>query len=174
MELDLSCLKSIEQFAEDVKKNHKEIHILINNAGVSYPNSRRIETIDNFEIHFGVNYLGHFHLTNLLLEPLSNTSGKSRVVVVASSLHERGEIRLDDLNSLQVSHRANLYANSKLANVYFAQQLAQKTKDMNINVYACCPGWVYTGLFRHTIKWYHFFVITPVAFFFMRSARQVK
>lgn len=172
MELDLASLKSIKNFSDEIKKNYKQIHILINNAGVSYPSSTRLETADQFEIHFGVNYLGHFYLTNLLLDELNLSSGKSRVVVVASSLHERGEINLDNLNNEKLSNKSNLYANSKLANIYFAQELARRTKDKNINVYACCPGWVYTGLFRYTIRWYHFFVVAPVAFFFMRSASQ--
>ncbi|XP_072380775.1 retinol dehydrogenase 11-like isoform X1 [Diabrotica undecimpunctata] len=172
MELDLSSLESIKSFTNEVKKNFNEIHILINNAGVHHPNTTRVETSDHFEIHFGVNYLGHFYLTNLLLEQLSLPSGKSRVVVIASSLHERGEIHLDDLNSEKNTRRANLYANSKLANIYFAQELANRIKEKNINVYACCPGWVFTGLFRHTIRWYHFFVVAPVAFFFMRSPQQ--
>ncbi|CAG9859354.1 unnamed protein product [Phyllotreta striolata] len=175
MELDLGCLKSIEKFAENIKSKHHEIHLLINNAGVSYPNNRRLETSDNFEIHFGVNYLGHFFLTNLLLDNLAKASSKtakSRVVVLASSLHERGNIRLDDLNSIQTAHQSNLYANSKLANIYFASEFAQRAKDRNVNVYACCPGWVYTNLFRHTLSWYHFFLVAPVAFFFMRSAKQ--
>ncbi|VEN63196.1 unnamed protein product [Callosobruchus maculatus] len=169
MELDLASLQSITKFSEEIKKQFPEVNILVNNAGVSFPNTKRIETEDGFEIHFGVNHLGHFYLTNLLLDVL--TAGSARVVVVSSSLHEKGEINLDDLNSLSLTKKTNLYANSKLANVYFAQELAQRTKG-KINVYTCCPGWVYTNLFRHSIKWYHYFLILPVAFFFMRSPKQ--
>ncbi|KAG5887916.1 hypothetical protein JTB14_003013 [Gonioctena quinquepunctata] len=170
MELDLSSLQSIKHFADEIKQTYHTIHLLINNAGVSYPKSKRIETSDGFEIHFGVNHLGHFYLTNLLLDLLSQDS--SRIVVVASTLHERGEINLNDLNSSQTTKKANLYANSKLANVYFARELARRTKPRNVKVYACCPGWVYTGLFRHSVRWYHYFFIAPMAFFFMRSPKQ--
>ncbi|CAH1155267.1 unnamed protein product [Phaedon cochleariae] len=170
MEVNLASLKSIKNFAEEVNKNHEEINILVNNAGVSFPNSQRMLTEDKFEIHFGVNYLAHFYLTSLLLKLLS--IAPSRVIVVASSLHERGEINLSDLNHLHSTKKTNLYANSKLANVYFAQELARRIESNHVRVYACCPGWVYTGLFRHSLKWYHYILIAPVAFFFMRSAKQ--
>ncbi|KAJ8979582.1 hypothetical protein NQ317_019157 [Molorchus minor] len=172
MELDLASLYSVKKFAENIKKQYKEIHLLINNAGVSFPNNKRVETKDGFEVHFGVNHLGHFYLTNQLLELLSNNKSASRVVIIASSLHERGEINLNDLNSLHAKKKSNLYANSKLMNIYFSQELAKRTKLKNIQVYSCCPGWVYTGLFRYSIKWYHYFIVAPIAFFFMRSPRQ--
>lgn len=175
MEIDLASLKSIRRFADEIKSKFKAIHLLINNAGVSYPKNKRVETQDGFEVHFGVNHLGHFYLTNLLLDLLSaDTTSISRVVVVASSLHERGAIDLDDLNSLSDNSNKNLYANSKLANIYFAQELSRRVASKNIKVYACCPGWVYTGLFRHSLKWYHYFLMSPVALFFMRSPFQVN
>ncbi|XP_018564020.1 retinol dehydrogenase 11-like [Anoplophora glabripennis] len=173
MELDLASLYSIKNFADKIKEHYQEINILINNAGVAFPNTKRVETKDGFEVHFGVNHLGTFYLTNLLLEPLSASSGNNaRVVVVASSLHEKGVVNVNDLNSLRVTKKTNLYANSKLMNIYFAQELSRRIKSKKINVYACCPGWVYTALFRHSIKWYHYFLIAPVAFFFMRSPKQ--
>lgn len=176
MELDLASLHSVKKFANHVKKQFQEINILVNNAGVAFPNTKRVETKDGFEVHFGVNHLAHFYLTNLLLEPLSASSSdnNSRIVVVSSSLHEKGEVNLNDLNSLRLTKKTNLYANSKLINIYFAQELARRTKSKKINVYACCPGWVYTGLFRHSIKWYHYFLAAPVAFFFMRSPKQAS
>nr|XP_023022992.1 retinol dehydrogenase 11-like [Leptinotarsa decemlineata] len=168
MELDLASLKSIKHFADEVKRKYNKIHLLINNAGVSYPSKMTAQTSDGFEIHMGVNHLGHFYLTQQLLDLLSESS---RVVVVASSLHERGEINLSDLNSF-AAKKTNLYANSKLANIYFAQELARRTKKEKIKVYACCPGWVYTGLFRHYMRWFHFILVAPLAFFFMRSPKQ--
>ncbi|KAJ8927877.1 hypothetical protein NQ314_019621 [Rhamnusium bicolor] len=173
MELDLASLYSIKSFADNVKKHYKEINLLINNAGVAFPNKKRVETKDGFEVHFGVNHLGHFFLTNLLMELLAASSNScSRVVIVTSSLHEKGVLNLNDLNSVRTATRYNLYANSKLANIYFAQELAKRVKSKNIRVYACCPGWIYTRLFRHSFKWYHYFLVAPVAFFFMRSPKQ--
>ena len=70
MELDLGSLASIRQFCSNVKSKWNKIDILINNAGVYIPCSNRMKTEDGFEIHFGVNYLGHFLLTNLLLDEI--------------------------------------------------------------------------------------------------------
>ncbi|CAG9769888.1 unnamed protein product [Ceutorhynchus assimilis] len=170
MELDLASLKSVKLFSEMVKEKFSEIHILINNAGVAYPKSQRLQTADGFEMHFGTNHLGHFYLTNLLESLVAN--GKGRVVVVASSLHEKGKLDIKAIQSLEFEDRENLYANSKLANVYFAQEFAKRSKDKGIKVYAICPGWVYTSLFRYSFKWYHLIMVAPVAFFFMRSAKQ--
>lgn len=171
MVLDLASLKSIKQFSENIKANYPHVHLLINNAGVSYPRkSPRIETEDRFEIHFAVNYLGHFYLTNLLLPILPEK--ESRVVIVSSSLHEKGKIDLHDLNRLKGIENTNLYADSKLACVYFGMELAKRTKGKT-NIYTCCPGWVYTSLFRHSIKWFHYLLISPIAFFYMRSPKQV-
>lgn len=170
MKLDLDSLSSIKEFSQLVKKNHSKIDILVNNAGVAYPRSQRLQTADGFEIHFGTNHLGHFYLTNLLEDLVVHAKG--RVVVVASSLHEKGKIDLKSIKNLEFEDGENLYANSKLANVYFAQELARRTKEKGIKVYALCPGWVYTGLFRHSFKWYHFILIAPVAFFYMRNSKQ--
>lgn len=171
MELNLASLKSIKSFADEIHKKYSVIHLLVNNAGVAYPKNTYIETEDKFEIHFGVNYLGHFYLTKQLQDLLLKDSS-SRVVVVSSLLHEKGVINVDDLNNIQKKRSINMYANSKLACVYFARELAKKNKSLK--VYTCCPGWVYTGLFRYSIRWYHYILFLPVAFFFMRTPWQVR
>ena len=70
MELDLASFTSIKNFATEILENFPEIHVLINNAGVYVPLQNKAKTNEGFEIHFGVNHLGHFLLTNLLLEHL--------------------------------------------------------------------------------------------------------
>ncbi|KAA8588270.1 hypothetical protein FQN60_001464 [Etheostoma spectabile] len=98
--LDLASLESVRQFVKSFKERDLPLNILVNNAGVMLIPEGRTE--DGFEQHFGVNYLGHFLLTWLLLDTLK-VSGKcgnfSRVVNVSSSAHRIGEIRLNDLNS---------------------------------------------------------------------------
>jgi NAD(P)-dependent dehydrogenase (short-subunit alcohol dehydrogenase family) len=71
MQLDLSSLESIREFVKEALAQFKEIHILVNNAGVYIPMAEKQKTKDGFEIHFGVNHLGHFLLTNLLLDRLA-------------------------------------------------------------------------------------------------------
>lgn len=73
MHLDLASLQSVREFAEEILKDFPEIHVLINNAGVSVPVGKNEKTKDGFEINFGVNHLGHFLLTNLLLERLQES-----------------------------------------------------------------------------------------------------
>ncbi|XP_060535877.1 retinol dehydrogenase 11-like [Cylas formicarius] len=169
MAVNLSSLKSVKDFAAEVKRDFSKLDLLVNNAGVAYPKGHKLETSDGFEVHFGVNHLGHFFLTNLLEPLLANAKG--RVVVVASSLHEKGRLNLHDLNGSEAPPKENLYANSKLANVYFAQELARRTKEKGVKVYAVCPGWVYSALFRH-FRWYFYVMVAPVAFFFMRNCKQ--
>lgn len=172
IELDLASLSSIKTFADTIKSKYPKINILINNAGVSFPEDRKIMTKDGFEIHFGINHLGHFYLTNLLLDNMKNND-KNRIIIISSMLHEKGEIDLDDLNMEKKTNRKNAYANSKLANVYFCKELAKRTKGQDVNVYCVCPGWVFSSLFRHHIKkmlMYLIFVI-PAAFLFMRSTK---
>lgn len=74
MELDLASFSSIREFANRVLQNFSHIHVLINNAGVYAPLKDHALTKDGFEIHFGVNHLGHFLLTNLLLDRLKQST----------------------------------------------------------------------------------------------------
>ncbi|XP_014213897.1 retinol dehydrogenase 11-like [Copidosoma floridanum] len=174
MELDLASMTSIRHFAAEVLKNFREIHVLINNAGV-YATDTAL-TKDGFELHFGVNHLGHFLLTNLLLDRLKQ-SAPSRVVVVTSKLLESGVIDFNNLNGekcLPVKGRMNPgYCNSKLANAYFATELASRTEGSGVSIYIVCPGFVYTGLFRHVKRsWLHYILFSPVALLFLRTPNQ--
>ncbi|XP_034934003.1 retinol dehydrogenase 12-like [Chelonus insularis] len=176
MELDLASLASIKKFAEQVLRDFSEIHGLINNAGVYVPLKDHALTKDGFEIHFGVNHLGHFLLTNLLLDRLK-LSAPSRIVVVTSKLLESGVIDFSNLNSekgLPTKGRMNpAYCNSKLANAYFAVELAKRLENTGVNVYMVCPGFTYTGLFRHVKRsWFHYIIFSPVALLFLRTAYQ--
>ncbi|XP_012063069.1 PREDICTED: retinol dehydrogenase 12-like [Atta cephalotes] len=176
MELDLASFSSIKKFANEVLKKFSQIHVLINNAGVYAPLKDHALTKDGFEIHFGVNHLGHFLLTNLLLDRLKE-SAPSRIVVVTSKLLESGVIDFSNLNGekgLPVKSRMNPgYCNSKLANAYFAAELAKRTENTGVNVYMVCPGFTYTGLFRNVKRsWFHYIIFSPVALMFLRTANQ--
>jgi len=176
MELDLSSLGSIRAFVKEFSEDYDHIDILINNAGVYIPYDKHQVTKDGFEINFGVNHLGHFLLTNLLLDLLKKGES-SRVITVASSLHEKGEIRLNDLNlqTLTEDEKKNVkpYNNSKMANVLFSRELANRLAGSGVHTYALCPGWVKTGLFRNAdLKFYQYFLVVPVALLFMRTLHE--
>ncbi|XP_032683441.1 retinol dehydrogenase 11-like isoform X2 [Odontomachus brunneus] len=176
MELDLASFLSIREFANKVLKDFSQIHVLINNAGVYASLKDHALTKDGFEIHFGVNHLGHFLLTNLLLDRLKQST-PSRIVVLTSKLLESGVIDFSNLNGekgLPVKGRMNPgYCNSKLANAYFAAELAKRTENSGVNVYMVCPGFTYTGLFRNVKRsWFHYIIFSPFALMFLRTANQ--
>ncbi|XP_062846693.1 retinol-DH_like_SDR_c domain-containing protein [Trichomycterus rosablanca] len=145
--LDLTSLISVRQFVEEYTATEKRLDILINNAGVMMcPHSL---TKDGFETQFGVNHLGHFLLTVLLLDTLKN-SAPSRVVNVSSIAHKRGKIHFDDLNFTETPYDSLVsYKQSKLANILFTRELARQTKDSGVTAYALHPGVIRTELGRH-------------------------
>ena len=148
MELDLADLDSVRSFAETFRTEYSDLHVLSNNAGVmAIPRS---ETEDGFETQFGVNHLGHFALTGLLLDRLRETAGETRIVTQSSGLHERGEIDFADLHGEQSYDRFDAYAQSKLANVLFAYELDRRLRaaDADVTSVACHPGFAATNLQR--------------------------
>ncbi|XP_022361141.1 retinol dehydrogenase 12 [Enhydra lutris kenyoni] len=145
--LDLSDTKSIRAFAEGFLAEEKQLHILINNAGVMMcPYSK---TADGFETHLGVNHLGHFLLTHLLLERLK-ASTPARVVNLSSVVHHAGKIHFHDLQSEKHYSRGLAYCHSKLANVLFTRELARRLQGTGVTTYAVHPGIVSSELVRHS------------------------
>ncbi|APX97161.1 oxidoreductase [Natronorubrum daqingense] len=143
---DLASLESIREFA--TRLEGESVDVLINNAGtMAIP---RRETEDGFETQFGVNHLGHFALTGLLLERLrtDDESNPARVVTVSSGLHERGTIDFDDLHGEGSYDGWDAYAQSKLANVLFAYELERRFRagDANAMSVAVHPGYADTKL----------------------------
>jgi NAD(P)-dependent dehydrogenase (short-subunit alcohol dehydrogenase family) len=140
--LDLADLESVRAFAAETQ----ELDVLINNAGVMHVAKQR--TKDGFELQFGTNHLGHFALTNLLLDRIGE-----RVVVVASEAHRVGRIRLDDLNWEHGRYERHLaYGQAKLANLLFASELQRRLQQTGspIRVTAAHPGWAATNLQSHS------------------------
>lgn len=108
----------------------------------------KMQTKDGIELQFGVNHLGHFLLTNLLLDLLQHSS-PSRVVNVSSLAHTRGEIKVADLNSEHNYDSGKAYSQSKLSNVLFTRELARRLQGTGVTVNALHPGIVHTELGRH-------------------------
>ena len=141
-ELDLTSLASIRTFADNVG----DVDILVNNAGVMY--APKGLTADGFELHIGTNHLGHFALTNLLLDRLTD-----RVVTVTSGLASRGKIDLNDLNWQRRTYKdSQAYADSKQANVLFTLELQRRLALAGRSVIAVAahPGVAKTNLLSHT------------------------
>ncbi|TNM94781.1 hypothetical protein fugu_017540 [Takifugu bimaculatus] len=144
--LDLASLRSVRKFCEEIIEEEEKIDVLINNAGIyQCPYSK---TEDGFEMQFGVNHLGHFLLTHLLLD-LLKASSPSRIVVVSSKLYKYGDINFDDLNSEKSYDKAFCYSQSKLANLLFTLELARQLEGTGVTVNALTPGIVRTRLGRH-------------------------
>uniref|UniRef100_A0A667YLY6 Zgc:153441 n=1 Tax=Myripristis murdjan TaxID=586833 RepID=A0A667YLY6_9TELE len=128
--LDLSSLRSVRHFSTELRAAEKRLDILINNAGVMM--CPKMLTDDGFEMQLGVNHLGHFLLTNLLLE-LLKSSAPSRVVTVSSVVHDRGKIHFDDLHFERTPYSPlTSYRQSKLANILFTRELASRTRGTTI------------------------------------------
>ncbi|WP_055588692.1 oxidoreductase [Streptacidiphilus griseoplanus] len=121
--LDLASLTSVREAASQLRAAHHRVDLLINNAGVMW--APRGRTADGFETHLGVNHLGHFAFTGLLLDLLTGTLG-SRIVTVTSPAHKEGRIDLDDLPSNSRYRPNRAYARSKLANLMFAYELNRR------------------------------------------------
>ena len=140
--LDLSSLASVRAFAQNIIESEERVDILINNAGTWSHPSTRCETKDGFEQTIGVNHFGPFLLTNLLTDKMAHSPElPSRIINVASRAHERGEIRLDDINSEKEYNGFAAYSQSKLANILFTNELSEKLKDKNqdVSVYSSHP-----------------------------------
>jgi NAD(P)-dependent dehydrogenase (short-subunit alcohol dehydrogenase family) len=141
MPLDLASFRSIRSFAADVLDRFDHLDVLVNNAGLIL--YRRAETQEGFEETFGVNHLGHFLLTDLLLERL-RASAPSRIVVVSSHAHKgaRHGLDFDDLQSEHKYKWMDAYNKSKLANIYFTRELARRLDGTGVTVNALHPGFV--------------------------------
>ncbi|MGE4482876.1 oxidoreductase [Acidocella sp.] len=122
--LDLADFNSVRGFAAKIKERGGQIDILLNNAGVMAPPTRQI-TAQGFELQFGVNFLGHFLLTALLLEQLMNAEAP-RVIQISSVAHRQGVMAWDDLQCERRYSAWNAYRQSKLAMLIFAEELGRR------------------------------------------------
>ncbi|XP_076887268.1 short-chain dehydrogenase TIC 32, chloroplastic-like [Bidens hawaiensis] len=156
MELDLSSQTSIRDFATKYHSSGLPLNILINNAGILSPGFKLSK--DGMEQHFATNYIGHFLLTNLLLETMKITSNEQKTegrIINVSSISHCFAYNLhafsDQINH-ESSHSSSLYAygRSKLANILHANELARRFKEEGVNITAnsLLPGYIATEIFR--------------------------
>ncbi|XP_058181955.1 short-chain dehydrogenase TIC 32, chloroplastic-like [Rhododendron vialii] len=156
MELDLSSSASVRKFASEFNSLGLPLNLLINNAGIMA--TPFMLSKDKIELQFATNHLGHFLLTNLLLETMKKTarrtSKEGRIVNVSSRRHQftyPEGIRFDKMNDQSGYSSLSAYGQSKLANVLHANQLARDLKDNGVEITANSlhPGAIATNLFRH-------------------------
>jgi NAD(P)-dependent dehydrogenase (short-subunit alcohol dehydrogenase family) len=169
LRLDLASFESIRSCAGDFLERYPSLHVLINNAGLIL--GERRETAQGFEMTLGVNHVGHFLLTNLLLDRLK-ASAPARIINVASDAHRRAPLGLNfsDLQSRRRYHGLLVYARSKLANIYFTRALAKRLEGSRVTVNAVHPGVVGTefaldgdtsGLIQLFYRFLGRFLLTP-------------
>ncbi|WOL04084.1 short-chain dehydrogenase TIC 32, chloroplastic-like [Canna indica] len=156
MEMDLCSLDSVNSFARDFNSSHKNLNILINNAGIMACPFRLSR--DGIELQFATNHLGHFLLTNLLLDKMKATSKKmgvqGRIINVSSTAHLRSDgscFSLDKLNDQSNYKAFGAYAHSKLANILHANELSRRLQEegCNITVNSLHPGLIVTNIGRY-------------------------
>jgi retinol dehydrogenase 12 len=127
-----------------VLERFDRLDVLVNNAGLILTDRRL--TADGFEMTFGVNHLGPFLLTQLLLDRIKG-SAPARIVNVASFAHQqaRGGIRFDDLQSERGYSGMAVYSRTKLANILFTRELARRLEGTGVSTFAVHPGGVRSG-----------------------------
>jgi NAD(P)-dependent dehydrogenase (short-subunit alcohol dehydrogenase family) len=171
VELDLASLPSVREAAETIRSTCPHLDLLINNAAVMQVPFQSTE--DGFELTFGVNHLGHFALTGLLLPHLLRTPG-SRIVTVTSNAHRRGRL---DLDPNQEYEPGSAYDRSKLANLLFAYELHRRLQASGATTasLAAHPGNARTALWATSSRLERVLigsVLRPFAFWLAQSARR--
>jgi NAD(P)-dependent dehydrogenase (short-subunit alcohol dehydrogenase family) len=148
MSLDLASFASVRQCVAAFQAKGLPLQVLINNAGGAVYGKKASFTVDGFEMTLGTNHLGHFLLTNLLLETLKQ-SAPARVVTVSSELHNPAhggkpypDFDYDNLKGEKYYQPQVFYRNSKLANMWFAYELQRRLAGTGVTSNAVCPGFV--------------------------------
>ncbi|CAM8933126.1 unnamed protein product [Rhodiola kirilowii] len=159
LKLDLASLKSVREFVDEFISINLPLNILINNAGIMFCPYQLSQ--DGIELQFATNHLGHFLLTNLLLDKMKHTAETSgiqgRIVNLSSVAHQHtypGGIRFDKINDKSSYNDKKAYGQSKLANILHANELSHRLKEegVNITVNSVHPGLILTNLFQHHAK----------------------
>ncbi|UII20706.1 oxidoreductase [Fulvivirga ligni] len=146
MTLDLGSFKSIKTFADKFISNYNQLQLLVNNAGLMMPPYQT--TDDGFESQFGINYLGHFLLTGLLMPVLLTTSG-ARVISLSSMAHKWTDFDFEKYNAQKEYSKTKAYGMSKLACLMFAYELDRRLHNTSVKSLAAHPGVSLTSIARH-------------------------
>ncbi len=146
---DLSSMAQVVEMAEAFKAKYDRLDVLVNNAGAVFTD--RQESVDGFEMTFALNHLSYFLLTARLRELLiasGRPGAAARIVNVASDAHRGAKMKFDDLQFKQGYFGFTAYAQSKLANILFSNELARQLEGQPVTSNALHPGFVATGFGR--------------------------
>jgi NAD(P)-dependent dehydrogenase (short-subunit alcohol dehydrogenase family) len=143
MSCDLSVQAQVRQLAADFQLRYPQLDVLINNAGGFF--HRRQESSDGIEMTWALNLLAPFLLTNLLL-PSLEAGAPARILTVSSFIHRLARIRFQDLEGQRHYFRVTAYAQSKLAVILLAYELARRLAGTGVTANALDPGYVATDI----------------------------
>ncbi|MDR3576585.1 MAG: SDR family oxidoreductase [Anaerolineaceae bacterium] len=162
---DLSIQSQVRRLAQEFRQIHNRLDVLVNNAGAMFMS--RQQSQDGYEMTFALNHLAYFLLTNLLLDVIK-TSGPARIVNVSSAAHQGAQLNFDDLQNRKHYNSQSVYAQSKLANLYFTYELSRRLAGIDVTVNALHPGFVATnfganngGIYRLAFGISHVGAISP-------------
>lgn len=166
--LDLSSMESVQSFLKAFKETQLNLNYLICNAGIMF--APRKLTVDNFESHLAVNFLGHSLLIIELLPILKRTAIKTkintRIISVSSSTHRVTRFRFEDLRSESNYSSSQAYAQSKLAQIMFSAKLARLLQSSpgsnNVQCFSLHPGVILSDLYEHVHMLRYFPFLVPL------------
>jgi len=152
--LDLLSLESVKKFAEDIVQREKEIHILVNNAGMNHSSEnkklpREVNlSADGLERVTQTNHLAPFLLTLSILPSLS--AGRARIVNVSSLMNIFGKLDIENINSEKQYDGGSSYSKSKLMNIIFTREVSRRWKHLGITSFSLHPGFVRSNIFDNS------------------------
>ncbi|MEP4197741.1 MAG: oxidoreductase [Aliishimia sp.] len=148
--MDLSDIASVKRFASEVRENHMQLDLLINNAGVMASPESRVGP--GWESQFGICHMGHFALAQSLMDLLKATPD-ARVVALSSTAHKVSDVRWDDIQFETGEYQKwQAYGQAKTANALFANAMSRRLKDSGGHAFSVHPGGIFTPLQRHLPK----------------------
>ncbi|WP_337866237.1 SDR family oxidoreductase [Ignavibacterium sp.] len=143
---DISLIKDVKKISGRIKNDFNRLDFLINNAGARFLNHQL--TDEGIEITLATNHLGHFILTNELL-PLLQNSDDPRIINISSGVHYGGKGVIKNITDPAAYDGRKQYSDSKLANVLFTYELAERLKENNVKTFVVDPGGVATNFSRN-------------------------
>jgi len=146
---DLSSQSEVRGLTERYRSKHDRLHVLINNAGII--RDKRELSVDGIEMTFAVNYIAYFMLTNLLLDLLKQCA-PARIINLTSSIHRTARIDFANLQGEKKYNRDSIYAQSKLADIIFTNELARRLEGTGVTANCVCPGAVSSNIWTTSSK----------------------